>query len=224
LLPFAIYLSLEISRKSRCHFARIGYPPRPVSALGACKEFATMEKNKTSAPHLRTLFVPTVAGMIMLLALGAMGMALHAISATARAETAPPLAQIAQLLRSKGYDNVFFGQLCEQFRLAGRLGDRNCRGYQLTAEEGDRKSSFDTYIESGTQAVRIILVNQDTRNGHAFLTSADGELQQAALGNKKDGLWRWSATSITPELRTMFSNEVALWVESLKDIEALPDR
>jgi hypothetical protein len=183
-----------------------------------------MEKSKASAPHLRTLFVSAVAGMIMLSALGAMGVALHAISTTALAQDTPPLAQIAQLLRRKGYDNVFFGQLCEQFRLAGRLGDRNCRGYQMTTEEGDRKSSFDTYIESGTQAVRIILVNQDARNGHAFLTSADGELQQVALGNKKDGLWYWSAASITPELRTKFSNEVALWIESLQDITTLPDR
>jgi len=180
-----------------------------------------MGKRKAAAKYLKPLFAAAVAGVVML---SALGMVLPAISATALAQDAPPLGKIAQLLKRKGYDNVFFGQLCEKFRLAGRLGDRNCRGYQLTAEEGDRTSSFDTYIESGTQAVRIILLNQDARNGYAFLTSADGELQQAALGNKKDNLWYWSATGITPELRTKFSNEVAVWVESLQDIEALPDR
>ena len=183
-----------------------------------------MERLKALAKHSRLLFVALASGAVMLSALGAIGFGPHAISSMALAQSAQPLAKIAELLMRKGYNNVFFGQLCAQFNLAGRVGDRNCRGYQMTSDEGDRRSSFNTYVESGTQAVRIILVNQDSRNGYAFLTRADGELQQAALGSKNGLQWQWSATAVTPELKIIFSKEASFWVESLKDIEALPDR
>jgi hypothetical protein len=141
--------------------------------------------------------------------------------------------QVTQLVVKKGYKDVYLGQLCGLFHLAGR-----CKGYQLNNDNDDEvakvygvpsgwKSSINVYFEPGNKVTWIILADHDDRRGFAFLTSSDGALKSAAVGaTDKQNNWQWSESSNTDDLKKSFSSELAYWSaqQQLDEVRKFPDR
>ena len=161
-----------------------------------------------------------------------------AIPPAAVAQESAPLASLADLVLRKGFKNTDLGQLCGLFH--PRIKGGGCKVVSLAADEDDLKGAdypkgwtptFEVYVEQGTGIVRVIIVTQSPktgakgiRTGYAFLANVDGKPEIAASGHTVNGLWQWSAVSLTADLRAIFAREVSVWLKQQKSIEALPDR